>query len=91
MLEQCLAQRQEVLGDDHPDTASAMNNLAYCCMAMGDDETAYALLEKVCVYMCGYVHMHIRIHIRIHIHIHIHIHITCMYVYVYIDPACAYV
>lgn len=47
MFEQCLRQRQLILGEDHPDTCSAINNLAMVYIAMGDDETAYGLLEAV--------------------------------------------
>ena len=42
-----LAGRERVLGPDHPDTLSAMNNLAVSLSDQGDLPAARALWEKV--------------------------------------------
>jgi eukaryotic-like serine/threonine-protein kinase len=47
LLEQALAARRRVLGDDHPDTLTLMNNLALTRHALGDLEGARDLLQSL--------------------------------------------
>ncbi|MCA9236472.1 MAG: CHAT domain-containing protein, partial [Planctomycetales bacterium] len=42
--EQALAINQKVLGDEHPDTVTSLNNLAVVCAARGDSSRAWELL-----------------------------------------------
>jgi Tetratricopeptide repeat len=51
LLEQALAARRRVLGDDHPDTLTLMNNLALTRHALGDLEGARDLLAQA---LAGY-------------------------------------
>jgi Tetratricopeptide repeat len=44
--EQTLTRRQQVLGDDHPDTLASMNNLAATRHALGDLDGAHQLGEQ---------------------------------------------
>ena len=46
MYEKALAIRRRRLGDDHPDTAAAYNNLATHSIALGNDDLAQVLLSK---------------------------------------------
>ena len=45
--EQVLAGRRELLGERHPDTLGAMNNLAEALSALGELEAARELEEQV--------------------------------------------
>jgi tetratricopeptide (TPR) repeat protein len=47
LLEQALAGRRRVLGDDHPDTLESMNNLATTRRSLGDLQGVPELLEQV--------------------------------------------
>lgn len=44
-MEQVLARRREVLGPDHPDTLTSLNNLAVACQAMCQMDRAVPLIE----------------------------------------------
>ena len=46
LLEQALAIRQRVLGQEHPDTATSLNNLAYLYKSQGHYEQAEPLYEQ---------------------------------------------
>jgi tetratricopeptide (TPR) repeat protein len=46
LLEKALAMRRKVLGEDHPDTATSYNNLAYDLDAQGKYAEAQPLFEK---------------------------------------------
>ncbi|MGY3521157.1 tetratricopeptide repeat protein, partial [Micromonospora sp. PTRAS2] len=43
---QALADRRRVLGNDHPDTLTSVNNLAYAYQAAGDLGRAISLFEQ---------------------------------------------
>jgi len=45
-IQQALADRRRVLGDDHPDTPTSVNNLAYAYRAVGDLGRAVPLFEQ---------------------------------------------
>ncbi len=45
----CVELRQRVLGAEHPDTITAMNNLAFCTDSQGEHEEAEALYRQVLV------------------------------------------
>jgi tetratricopeptide (TPR) repeat protein len=47
LLEPLLEARRRILGEDHPDTLSAMNNLGATLSEQGDLPSAWALQEKV--------------------------------------------
>ncbi|MFI7708527.1 tetratricopeptide repeat protein [Nonomuraea sp. NPDC049480] len=46
LLQQTLADRERVLGADHPDTLNSRNNLAYVCRKAGDLTRAIPLYEQ---------------------------------------------
>lgn len=46
LLEQTLAARRQVLGDDHPDTLTSMSNLAATRQTLGDLQGARELYEQ---------------------------------------------
>ena len=46
LLEQVLALRRRVLGDEHPDTLISMNNLAATLYAQGETDRAVALVAE---------------------------------------------
>ncbi|MDZ4688728.1 MAG: tetratricopeptide repeat protein [Planctomycetaceae bacterium] len=45
-LEKAVRQSELILGENHPDTASALNNLAECALSQGDYDTARANHER---------------------------------------------
>ncbi|MCQ5282670.1 tetratricopeptide repeat protein, partial [Schaalia odontolytica] len=47
LFEQVLPDRIRVLGEDHPDTLSSRNNLAYAYCVVGRLEEAITLFEQV--------------------------------------------
>ena len=53
---QVLELRQQVLGPEHPDTITSINNLALCVYAMGrwaGCDAAECGWGGVCLYVCG--------------------------------------
>ena len=46
MHEECLAKRKRVLGEDHPDTLTSLNNLAGLFESMGDYDRALPMYEE---------------------------------------------
>ncbi|WP_372450395.1 tetratricopeptide repeat protein [Streptomyces griseochromogenes] len=60
-METTLAQREQVLGDRHPDTLTSRNNLATAYESAGNPERAVPLLETnlaLCEQVLGDTHPH---------------------------------
>ena len=46
LYEECLAKYKRVLGDDHPDTLTSLNNLALLFKSKGEYDRALSLYEE---------------------------------------------
>ena len=46
MYEECLAKRKRVLGEDHPDTLTSLDNLASLFYSKGEYDRALPLFEE---------------------------------------------
>jgi hypothetical protein len=61
LYEECLAKRQKILGDDHPDCLQSLSNLAVLLHNSGEYKRALPLFDQClekCVRVLGRSHPH---------------------------------